>query len=211
MIKITGDIKNSAYYQLIHYLLNKCDILTFHIPTDYQQCTATNNIEWIIRWFIRYYIDEYIDFKYVGETLDTKVEIKVIKFSKILTGAITAFPGLYYWKYPDSPEDLCFYLNGKCFLKSVAQKKLCYIYDDTKETFSAIEKIGLKFEKCPHNEKEVPRLREESIKKLEITNRKIDEIKTFLMDIGVSSETAENDALIMERYISEETYESFKK
>lgn len=61
-------------------------------------------------------------------------------------GSLLATDGLYSWKFPDNLEDLCFYAKGKCWLKSVAHEKLCWIFTDNdveKEVISKV--IGLKY------------------------------------------------------------------
>jgi hypothetical protein len=88
--------------------------------------------------------DEYCDRKTEGI-----YNIYRVNFDYYITEVLCSVPGLYKWIYPNLPEDLCFYKNGKCFLRSVAHEKLCWIYTEDEKEIKALEKIGLKFTKMP--------------------------------------------------------------
>lgn len=172
MISIIGKIENGKYYLLLDYLFSKCDVFTFHLPDKFNEFISENNIEYFpwcnlntyvnsidskefeeyknsieyrVREFRRFFIKEYIDVEYAGNIYGNKMEIKVIRFDESLLGALKATSGLYDWQYPKMPEDLCFYSQGKCFLRSVAHEKMCIIYSDDYDTIYTLKKIGLKY------------------------------------------------------------------
>ena len=235
MIQIISKIEASQYHKLIDYLFSKCDIFTFQVANYYQEYLTYKNTKYFLHCdlnnytneedcdqyieyktrimkyidqFKNFFIAEYVDVEYIGYGVSTyKREIKVVKLDKSLVDILKTTNGLYDWKFPNMPEDLCFYSKGKCLLSSVAHEGLCFIYADTEETVSAIKEIGLDYV-LDYSNREIPELVLEN--KTENISEKCGVIKKFLMNKGVSEKTAENDALKMEHYLSEETYACIK-
>lgn len=144
-------LNEKNYKTLIMYLYKHCEIITFLVP-DFNYAVGVNYEDRIkplledIKPFIQnnYVSDEYCDRKTEGI-----YNIYRVNFDYYITEVLCSVPGLYKWIYPNLPEDLCFYKNGKCFLRSVAHEKLCWIYTEDEKEIKALEKIGLKFTKMP--------------------------------------------------------------
>jgi len=160
MLQIDGKIEDRKYYQLIDYLYQKCDVLTFGLYNHYQYYVTPKNIhcfpqydlnshvneedcnefieykkriEWLIAHYRRFFIKEYTDVEYAGGLCGHKIEIKIIRFDEYLLGALKGTQGLYDWRAPNKPENLCFYSGTKCFLQSIAHEKLCFYIPTTKK------------------------------------------------------------------------------
>jgi len=176
MLLIKGKIDEWIYSRLIDYLLLRCDVITFKLPNfnkftvsekaksyfpQYEIGIQTHdesnhdfddykkNIKDLLNEYKKHYIKEYEDFEYFDSFFGYDAEIKVIELKEELLGPLKAIGGLYDWKYPNFPEDLCFFSKGKCFLKSVAHEKYCFIYTEDKLEKKILKKIGLKFIELP--------------------------------------------------------------
>ncbi len=172
MLIAKGKIDGWLYVKLINYLLIRCDVLTFKLPNfnhltlsdeakkyfpqyklkgDFQEINNKEffeykeNISNTLEQFEPFYLKEYIDFKYFDTIQGYDAEIKIVKIDESLDFILTAISGLYDWVYPEKPEDLCFFSKGKCFLKSIAHEKTCFIYTDDEWEKKMLRKLGLKF------------------------------------------------------------------
>lgn len=54
--------------------------------------------------------------------------------------------GLYKWRYPNYPEDLSFFRDGRCWLTSIAHEDFSYIYEKDIEEVNKFKEIGIEFE-----------------------------------------------------------------
>ncbi|MBQ6569509.1 MAG: hypothetical protein IJL87_04565 [Clostridia bacterium] len=50
--------------------------------------------------------------------------------------------GIYLWRLPDFPEDLCFYRHKKVWLSTVSHEKLCFLHDIPQNVLSDFQKEG---------------------------------------------------------------------
>lgn len=184
-IQIFGKIKGAKYHKLLDYLFIKSNIITFHIQNNFQTYINEKNIKFFsipnfkdyknkedceefikhkrkvekyITPFRRFFIKEFEDVEYAGGLYVNKMEIKVIKFDEALLKVLKNTEGLYDWKYPNMPEDLCFYNEDKCILRSVAHENLCFIFADDDEIIHKIKEIGFDFVVFPRKEEDVPRI-----------------------------------------------------
>jgi hypothetical protein len=150
------DIKDIKYNSLILYALLRCDSFSFTVPdlftkpsSDVRSNQYINYKEYIsdrLENFDPYIVRKYVSEEYVNRILGNFTEIYVATLNIDILGGILATDGLYSWKYPDMPEDLCLFSKGKCWLKSVAHEKICWIYTDSEIEKDILKKvIGLKF------------------------------------------------------------------
>lgn len=151
MISTFGKIENDQYKQLIHYLVNKCDAFTFCLPNFGKKAILTNQSHYsdnpnlhgfnfldnsenfelykdrtlpkidIVKNQI---IKKYYDIKYASSSYDREREIYIVTINSSLNTDFFDNYGLFDWRYPNYPEDICFYLNGKCFMESVAHSAI---------------------------------------------------------------------------------------
>lgn len=151
LILKNNSMNEKKYNSLIRYLCSRCDIISFLIP-DYDYAVGINYedrikplMEYIEPFVVKHYeSDEYCDRKTGGS-----YNIYYVDFIGSLIGLICSAQSLYNWIYPDLPEDICFYKEGKCFLKSIAHEKLCWIYTENEKEVKALKKLGLKFTEMP--------------------------------------------------------------
>jgi len=172
MIRIISNIEDKKYEMLIDYLATKCDTISFYVRNYYQRYITEKNasqsdyakgvvgkneidseefirfkkgLKHVMKPFEPFIIREYDDVEYLGTICHQKLEVKIIKFDKSLVKELKKANGLYEWRAPNRPEDLSFYINGKCFLESVGHENYCFIYANDKETMSILDKIGFKY------------------------------------------------------------------
>jgi hypothetical protein len=143
------NIKDDAYSSLVLYALLRCDAFTFSVPDLYTKITSDTRsdeflkykkeIAWRMERFEPYLLNKSIDSEYVGSIRGYYSENYVMSLNIDVIGNIRATEGLYSWMYPEMPEDLSFFSKGKCWMKSIAHEKSCWIY-----TTNDIEKDILK-------------------------------------------------------------------
>lgn len=155
MLIIKNDIKDYKYDDLLSYMTLRCDTFTFVVP-DFETNSPAGfrsndfieykkRINWRLDALKPYIIKVYNDKDYFGNWQDYYQEIYVVQFNEFSKGCL-ASSSLYSWKYPELPEDLCFFSKGKCFLRSVAHEEMCWIFPDHDIEKDILKKvIGLKF------------------------------------------------------------------
>lgn len=52
---------------------------------------------------------------------------------------------LYCWLNPKYPEDISFFKDGYCWLRSVSHEEICDIYCENEEEYEYLKSIGLRF------------------------------------------------------------------
>lgn len=147
MITITKNICNADYYAFINYLLKKSDMFTFSVP-NFGKYICPFAQERVVKYlddgsdFLRYkkkvmprikkiedhQIKMYCSEIYAGNTYDREREIYVIKIDESLDRSFFENVGLFDWRYPDFPEDFCFYNNGQCIMELISHEKLCFCF-----------------------------------------------------------------------------------
>lgn len=183
MLEILSGLNNEQYNLFIQFMLKRSDVFTFFLPNfqkkmvtvdnkkmfddleigtticyddgenflAYKQCVAPR-IELIEKNIIR----RFIDVKYCGDIYNYECEIYVVKIDNTLNDDFFSVKGLWDWKYPYFPEDICFYKNKKCFMRSIAHEEMCMIYDSDQSIISFLDKIGVTYWESP--DEEVPNL-----------------------------------------------------
>ncbi|WP_294360138.1 hypothetical protein [uncultured Clostridium sp.] len=53
--------------------------------------------------------------------------------------------GLFNWKYPNYPDDLCFFKDGYCWFNIVAHENIAFMHLKNKNEIEEIKKMGFKF------------------------------------------------------------------
>ena len=151
-ILLTEDISKQNYTDLIQYLLKKCDIFTFCLP-DFGKFITTvdgqRTIEFLddgsafrsyknkvmpkIEKIFNHQLKIYHSESYCGSVYDREREIYVVSIDEWIDISFFEIERLFAWRYPDFPEDLCFYKDGKCFMELISHEQLCFFHlpDDT--------------------------------------------------------------------------------
>lgn len=156
MLTIKNDVKDNKYYSLILYAILRCDAFSFTVPDLYTKASSSirskeyeeykEHIAWRLDEFKPFVLKEYTSTDYFGSFREYYSKIYLMPLNDKILGQLMATEGLYSWKYPDMPEDLCLFSKGKCWLKSIAHEKICWIYTDSEVEKDILKKvIGLKF------------------------------------------------------------------
>ena len=139
MIEVFEDIRGEKYQRLIAYLLNKCDTFTFCLP-DFGKRAYFHHESG--SFLDKYYVSSlddglpfqtyktrvapkvelvkdhlrkvFCDIKYCTNLYDREREIYVVKIDSSLNADFFASDGLSEWRYPNFPEDICFYNVVHC-------------------------------------------------------------------------------------------------
>ena len=146
-ILLTEDIAKQNYNELIQYLLKKCDIFTFCLPdfgklvrnVDDQRMVQRlddgsefysykNKVMPKIEKILSHQLKIYHSECYVANSYDREREIYVVSIDEWIDVSFFENDRLFAWRYPDFPEDLCFYKEGKCFMELVAHEQWCFFY-----------------------------------------------------------------------------------
>lgn len=140
----------TTYKKLVMFLYGKCDIITFLVPE------LTYSIGNFIKELEPFVIKNYMSVEYCGRFTEDVYNIYQMNFDYYIVDYLYIELNLYKWIYPNLPEDLCFYRNGKCFVKTISHEKLCFIYTDDSKEIEDLRKIGLNFIEMPY--KQAPKL-----------------------------------------------------
>lgn len=151
-------IQGDEYIKFIRYFAKRCDAFSFIVP-DYsvienEPCDDEDYIA--VTDYLRrmaklvFPIKDNVllqgkDVKYFDQETNYFNSYYVIKTdcsSKIMS-FLCAPNGIFNWLYPDYPEDLCFYLNGKRMVQTVAHEGMCFISPESKEDFALIRELKL--------------------------------------------------------------------
>ena len=156
MLRIVSKINHKKYVKLMHYALLRCDVMTFALP-DFNSSSVEdigskefleykNSINSLLNKINPFIKKIYADNRYFSSEGDNYLEIYELYLNECVIEAIISAKSLYSWVYPDMPEDLCLFSKQKCWLKSVAHEKYCWIYTDSDIEKDILKKlIGLKY------------------------------------------------------------------
>lgn len=168
------DIRHKKYEALIDFLLSKCDCFSFSLPNydsyfdfsfknfevfyskylngmvesnwdNYDFLRYKSNVKSFLDSFNSNIISCYRNIKYFDQKYGYENEIYIIEFNTQTAETLKKVGDLYKWLYPSYPEDLYFFKEGLCYLKSITHEKICVIYDDNDETIDFLEKNGFEF------------------------------------------------------------------
>lgn len=156
MLIIKNEIKDKKYYSLLLYAILRCDTFSFAVPDLYSKAASDVRSEEFMEYkkrmsfqwddYKKFSLKKYTSTDYFGSFREYYTEIYIMQLNDETLGQVMATEGLYSWKYPYMPEDLCFFSKRKCWLKSVAHEKICWIYTDSDVEKDILRKvIGLKF------------------------------------------------------------------
>lgn len=140
---VNSEISDELNKKLINIMYNYCDAFSFHLTNNFKTCRSIeglsesdgnkylkykNNLLPIINEFSNYVLTNYKSLDYLGFHYYNKLEVYVIKFNKYTKDILIKSKGILSWKFPNMPDDLCFFSNGVCLLRSVAHENLIFLY-----------------------------------------------------------------------------------
>ena len=79
----------------------------------------------------------------LGKSGNVDYDISVFQACKAIQPYLLEPGGLFQWKYPHFPEDLCFFYGGYCWLSTSAHERSAEIYVSTQEEVEEIKQLGL--------------------------------------------------------------------
>lgn len=173
MIEIySKKIDKKIYYKLLAFLLKKCNIVAFAIPnyktvfpfnnyktilTDYnrikfqlerdnqQYKEYIRNIDYLLKKIDNQLIKKYIGNQYFDQLYAYEIETHIYNYNDDVIEIFKEVDGLYKWLYPNYPEDLYFFSNGKCYFASISHEKECCFFDDSEEIIDLVESLNLDY------------------------------------------------------------------
>ena len=89
--------------------------------------------------------ENYKSVKFGTNLYDREREIYVYQIDSNLNFDFFEKDGLFSWRYPNAPEDLCFYRNGQIYMEVIAHEQLCF-FDCAEEELSAfLDELGVSY------------------------------------------------------------------
>ena len=90
-------------------------------------------------------IKKYKSLEFATNLYDREREIYVYQIDSDLNFDFFEKEGLFSWRYPNSPEDLCFYRSGQIYMEVIAHEQLCFFNFDEEEICNFLDKLGVDF------------------------------------------------------------------
>lgn len=82
-------------------------------------------------------VSDSYDMTYLDEIYNYGTKTYIVKISDVEScyGFLTAADSLFSWRADNFPEDICFFRDGKCWLKTVSHEKYAFVdvCDESKE------------------------------------------------------------------------------
>ena len=76
---------------------------------------------------------------------DDLFDILFFKLSEDVKKYLLSNNSLYSWLNPESPEDISFFKEGYCWLRSVSHEEIYNIYCKSEEEYEYLKSIGIRF------------------------------------------------------------------
>ena len=157
------DCEKGKYEIVLKYIFSLCNKVSFHLPNfcssgDYDIKYNNNgekNFEYIEYLQKNRKITDlcfqkgakrYTSNKYVGEKLAYNTQIVSVNLFSELKSLFLKHH-LFEWKYPDLPEDVCFFFNEECKFQSVAHDGDLIMYKETKKDIDFFDLNGIEYMK----------------------------------------------------------------
>lgn len=183
MLEIIGDIRLAQYSELIKFLLRKCDAFTLCLPNYgkrayfQQNQDKSKSIKYYVAQiddgsqFERYknrvsskidivanhLISVRYDVIYGSNLYDREREIYIFNIDSTINSAFFDNVNVFDWRYPDFPEDLCFYKQGQCFMEVVAHERNCFFYLVDEELIDFLDNLDVDY--CEYQCDDIPMLK----------------------------------------------------
>ncbi len=151
-ITTTSDISGTAYSELIAYLTRQCDSFSFHLPNMGKMLVNERNAQYFPEYPIGYteetdqekhraYIErvqplvhsisnditkQWKDTGYLDQISSVEMEVFHSSVSLRTPSFFATAESILSWKYPDLPEDPCFFSEGVCIFQCIAHEGMCY-------------------------------------------------------------------------------------
>ena len=158
---ITNEIKDEVYEKLINYVFNKFDAVMFvshplgltkdKIKILDENITVLKEKLKLSNYKIRHsnhWVYSAV-YKGPGEDLPSELEqqfnVMFYKLDDKVKEYLLSNKDLYNWLNPEYPEDISFFKNGYCWLRSVSHEGICDIYCENEEEYEYLRSIGIRF------------------------------------------------------------------
>ena len=162
-MEVKNEIKDTTYIKLIEYASKKCDTVMFvTVPWHYkraerreQEAILKNTTDIFERELKKDFLKKRDDGQWVFTIEESGVPgasdhgfgIYFYKFSDTLTDFLLTNKNLYEWNNPYYPQDISLFKNGYCWLYSIADEDMCFIYCENEEEYEYLKSIGVEFSK----------------------------------------------------------------
>lgn len=146
MIDIYTEPKDEIYEKLIDYALQTTDAFMFVCCNYYNGQKYSKKAAAMRKQLAPLSIKRRNDPKWPGtEIYSTKYKYLICFYHSDPNAAeVLKEPGRSFgWVYPEFPEDLAFFRNGKCWMTTVAHEEMLWFTGETQEDIAFLESIGL--------------------------------------------------------------------
>ena len=150
MLQLQPVMYKQQYLMLVEFCLFECDIVSLCLPNlEEVRCdgfrTYKKNAQPILDMFEPNLIFSEQTNHYVGEELEYPNEVYYYNTLGLSNEPFNMVESIYDWRYPDFPEDLCFFKGEICWFKSIAHENMAFIYDDSQETKGHLTWLGFHY------------------------------------------------------------------
>lgn len=172
---VNRNIRGKKYIKLIYLMLDYCDKMVFQLPNTFKHfdeekinaddtiesvnfvalenndlfCRYKNKVKFAVKMsgVAKNIINEYESLTYYGKKCNHTFDVFVMSVGSNLRDYLFLTDSIYDWKYPDLPEDICFFKNNKCVLETITHEKLTFLHTDDKELLRKIKFARLRLKK----------------------------------------------------------------
>ena len=149
MLQLQPVMYKQQYLMLVKDCLSKCDVVSFCLPylaggeSDFR--TYKKKVQPILDIFEPNLLFSERTNYYVGEESVYPKEVYYYDTLGLSNEPFNMVESIYDWRYPNLPEDLCFFKGETCWFKSIAHEQMAFIYDDSEETKGHLTWLGFHY------------------------------------------------------------------
>ena len=144
---LDAELKTLKRRKYLEYVCEKCKYVTFRIDAESKTnsaCIAEDLFDKMEPWLISSLRNK----EYLGAIFGKKCYIYVNEMNDIFKEFLLKHKAIRKWRYPDYPEDPCFFTaDKKCFMEISVHENHCFIYDDSEENIKMLRKNWVSFGK----------------------------------------------------------------
>lgn len=143
---------DEVYKKLIEYSVETCDAFMFVTCNYDENGDYKSNMDRYSEKFLPLMVKNRTNGKIITEWPGTQsairkqLSIMFFRCAPQLIDVLLMPEGLYRWRYPSFPEDLCFFRKGECWLTNCAHEQFSYIITKDDSEYKLLESMGIKFD-----------------------------------------------------------------
>ena len=160
------ECNNEQYKKIIDFLYERCDLVAFSLPNYFAKYIKSYNdsnsytvldidnenfaeykrvVNSVLKDINGAVKKFYTHTNYFDQGDGYLREIYILSFEQNILEFLKKFDNFSTWLYPNLPEDLCFFSNGKLLFSSLSHEDECSFFDDSIEVWKLIETIEVDY------------------------------------------------------------------